>query len=144
MRYLGPKTNGENLATQFDLTDLVGPEGPAGPTGATGPAGPAGDWSDPQTLNAKTAAYTLVSSDAGKVVTVDVSSAVDVTVNTSTGLSAGQRIDLIQLGTGQVTVVASSVTINGTPGLKLRARYSAATLICLSSNTYVLVGDLAA
>jgi hypothetical protein len=43
-----------------------------------------------------------------------------------------------------VTFSASSTTVNGTPGLKLRARYSAATLICLASNTYLLVGDLSA
>jgi hypothetical protein len=28
--------------------------------------------------------------------------------------------------------------------LKLRARYSAASLVCLASNTYVLIGDLSA
>jgi hypothetical protein len=66
------------------------------------------------------------------------------TVNTSTALSAGQRIDILQIGSGQTTVVASSVTINGTPGLKLRAQYSSASLICTASNTYVLVGDLSA
>jgi hypothetical protein len=36
------------------------------------------------------------------------------------------------------------VTLNGTPDLKLRARYSAATLVCTASDTYVLVGDLSA
>jgi len=66
-------------------------------------------------------------------------------VATSTGLSAGQRIDIAQLGAGQTTVVAQSgVTVNGTPGLKLRAQYSTATLICTASNTYVLAGDLSA
>jgi len=68
---------------------------------------------------------------------------VDITVNGSLDLSAGQRIDLLQLGTGQVTVVASGATVSGTPSLKLRARYSAATLLCTGTDTYVLVGDLA-
>jgi hypothetical protein len=68
---------------------------------------------------------------------------VDITVNGSLDLSAGQRIDLLQLGTGQVTVVASGATVNGTPTLKLRARYSAATLLCQATDTYVLIGDLA-
>lgn len=133
MRYLGPKTNDENLATQVDLDGLIGPEGPAGP---------AGDWSDPQTISAKTAAYTLVTADAGKLITVDTSSNVDVTVNGSLDLSAGQRIDILQLGTGRVTVVASGATVNGTPSLKLRARYSSATLLCTGTDTYVLIGDL--
>ena len=46
------------------------------------------------------------------------------------------------MGTGTVTVVASGTTVNGTPGLKLRAQYSAATLICTGTDTYLLVGDL--
>jgi hypothetical protein len=86
--------------------------------------------------------YTAVSSDLNKLVTLNNSSAITVTINTSLALSAGQRIDFVQLGTGQVTFSNSSVTLNGTPGLKLRARYSSATLVCLSSNNYLLIGDL--
>jgi hypothetical protein len=60
-------------------------------------------------------------------------------------LTAGQRIDFMWVGAAtSVTFSASSVTLNGTPGLKLRARYSASTLVCTASNTYVLVGDLSA
>jgi hypothetical protein len=76
------------------------------------------------------------------MVTLNNASAVTVTVNGTTALSAGQAIDLLQIGAGQVTVVASSVTVNGTPGLKFRARYSSATLFCVGSNDYVLIGDL--
>jgi hypothetical protein len=78
------------------------------------------------------------------MITLNNASAVTVTVNGSTGLSAGQAIDLLQIGAGQVTVVASSVTVNSTPGLKFRARYSSATLFCVGSNDYVLIGDLSA
>jgi hypothetical protein len=78
------------------------------------------------------------------MVTLDNASAITVTVNTSTGLSAGQSIDLLQLGAGQITIAASGVTINSTPGLKFRARYSAASLFCVDSNSYVLIGDLSA
>jgi hypothetical protein len=59
-------------------------------------------------------------------------------------LTVGQRIDIIQLGAGQTTVVASAVTINATPGLKLRAQYSVATLICTAANVYLLAGDIIA
>lgn len=112
---------------------------PAGPAGATGASG---TFASSQTIDAKTANYTLVNSDAGKVITMDSSSALTLTVNSSLGLSVGQRIDIIQLGTGQVTVSASSTTVNATPGLKLRARYSGASLLCTASNTYILAGDL--
>ena len=80
--------------------------------------------------------------DAGKLITVTSASNLNVTVDGSLDLAVGQRIDLARLGTGTVTVVASSTTVNGTPGLKLRAQYSAATLICTAADTYLLVGDL--
>ena len=127
-------------------TGSVGATGSTGPTGAqgsTGPTGAAGQWNTAQTIDAKTASYTAANSDAGELITMDVATANNFTVNTSTALSAGQRIDIVQIGNGQTTIVATSVTINATPSLKLRAKYSAATLICLSSNNYVLVGDLA-
>jgi hypothetical protein len=76
------------------------------------------------------------------MVTLNNASAVTVTVNGTTALSAGQAIDLLQIGAGQVTVSASGVTVNATPGLKFRARYSSATLFCVGSNDYVLIGDL--
>jgi hypothetical protein len=84
----------------------------------------------------------LLTADAGKLITVTSASNLNVTVDGSLDLAVGQRIDLARLGTGTVTVVASSTTVNGTPGLKLRAQYSAATLICTAADTYLLVGDL--
>jgi hypothetical protein len=88
--------------------------------------------------------YSLLSSDLGKMVTLDNSSAITVTVGTSLGFSAGQGIDLLALGTGIVTVSAGGATLNGTPGLKLRTRYSSATLFCIGTNSFVLIGDLSA
>jgi hypothetical protein len=76
------------------------------------------------------------------MVTLNNASAVTITVGTSLGFSAGQSIDLMNLGAGIVTVAAGGATLNGTPGLKLRARYSAATLYCVGANSFVLVGDL--
>jgi hypothetical protein len=90
-----------------------------------------------------------VSGDAGRLVTLTNSAAVTVTVPTGIA-TVGQRIDLAQLGAGQVTVSGGSgVTINSTPTAKLRTQYSAATLICTATTatptaTFLLVGDLAA
>jgi hypothetical protein len=98
-----------------------------------------------QVLKAETGTeYTVITSDLNKLVTLSNSSYVTVTIDSDLDLLEGQRIDFVQLGTGQVTFSNSSVTLNGTPGLKLRSRYSAATLICLSSDNYILVGDLSA
>ena len=122
----------------------TGPTGPTGAGGATGSTGATGTFAVAQTIDNKTASYTAVGGDVGKIITMTVASGNNFTVNTSTALTVGQRIDIIQMGAGQTTVVATGVTISATPTLKLRAQYSAATLICTASNTYVLAGDLAA
>lgn len=113
-------------------------------TTITGPAGASADWSTAQFVSDKTDSYTLLSTDVGRLITFNKSTAVTCTVNGTLDLAIGQRIDILQLGVGQVTVVASSATVNGTPGLKLRAQYSAATVLCIAADTYVLLGDLAA
>jgi hypothetical protein len=78
------------------------------------------------------------------MVTLNNSGGVTVTVGTSLGFSAGQSIDMMSLGAGIVTVAAGGATLNGTPGLKLRAQYSGATLYCIGSNSFILLGDLSA
>lgn len=126
------------------LTGPIGPTGPTGPAGSAGPTGPQGQWDTPQTFSAQTGSYTLITSDAGKAVTFDSASAVNCTINGTLDLQVGQRIDVIQLGAGQVTFVASSATVNATPGLKVRARYSAATVLCVAADSYIVMGDLVA
>ena len=107
--------------------------------------GAQGQWDTAQTFNAQTGtSYSLLASDAGKLVTLTNASAITLTVPSGLGLATGQRIDLAQLGAGQVTVAASGTTVNATPGLKLRAQYSAASLIVTGTNTFLLVGDLSA
>lgn len=96
------------------------------------------------TISAKTADYTPVTSDRGKVITVDKATAATVTIDGSLDLAEGDRIDFIQLGAGQVTFSASGTTVNGSPGLKIAAQYRAATLLCIGTDTYVLIGALAA
>jgi hypothetical protein len=67
-----------------------------------------------------------------------------VTIGTSLGFTAGQAIDLLATDTGQITVTPGGATLNGTPGYKLRTRYSSATLFCIGTNSFVLIGDLSA
>lgn len=106
--------------------------------------GPSGQWNTAQTTDTKSDSYTLVTADAGKLILMDKATAQDVTINGSLDLTVGQRIDIIQTGVGQVTFVASSATVNATPGLKLRARYSAASVICVATDSYIVTGDLSA
>jgi hypothetical protein len=123
----------------------TGPTGPTGPQGVTGSTGPSGDPG--LVINNQTVSYTLVLSDASKLVEINSASANNLTVplNSSVAFAVGTQISLLQVGAGQMTVVATGgVTINATPGLKLRAQWSSATLVKRATDTWVLVGDLSA
>jgi hypothetical protein len=85
-----------------------------------------------------------VISDLGKMITTSHGTAVTITVNASLGLVPGQSIDFLQLGNGQVTINPGTATVHGTPGLKLRAKHSSASLFCTATDEYVLIGDLSA
>ena len=102
-------------------------------------------------INAQTGTtYNFVLADADfKLVTANNSSAQTYTIplNSSVAYSIGAYINLIQIGTGQVTIqgdtgvtVASTGATSTAP--KLRARYSAATLIKVGTDSWYVVGDL--
>lgn len=97
--------------------------------------------------NAQTASYTLVLSDKDKLVEMDNASANNLTVppNSSVPFPIGTQINVLQTGAGTTTLVAGSgVTVNATPGLILRARWSSVTLIKRATDTWVAIGDLRA
>jgi hypothetical protein len=100
------------------------------------------------TLNAQTGTtYTLVALDASyKLVTCSNAAAITVTVPPSI-FTAGDVINLQQIGAGQVTFAqGAGVTITSTGATatapKLRAQYSACSIICTASNTFTVIGDL--
>jgi hypothetical protein len=94
--------------------------------------------------------YTLVAGDAQKLVTLSNASPITLTIasNATQALPVGTQVTISQFGAGQVTVVGASspspVTVNATPGLKLRTQYSSATLVQVSTDNWLLVGDLSA
>jgi hypothetical protein len=106
------------------------------------------NYQDSTALVEKTASHTLVLSDAGKTINMNVSSTNDLTVplNSSVPFVTGQRLDIVQTGSGQTTFVAPvGVTINSkNSNKKIAARYSGATLIYLGTNNWLLIGDLTA
>ena len=99
-------------------------------------------------FNAQTGTtYTLVAADNAKFVTLSNASGITLTVPPSI-FSAGNQIHIQQIGAGQVTLAqGAGVTITSTGATasapKLRAQYSAATIICTASNTFTVLGDLA-
>jgi hypothetical protein len=99
-------------------------------------------------INAQTGtSYTLVLGDADKLVTLNNASAITLTVpaNSAVAFPIGTVVTLAQLGAGQVTVTQSGgVTVNATPGKKIAAQYGSAQLIKYATDTWLLVGRLAA
>lgn len=99
------------------------------------------------TTNRQTASYTLVLSDADKLVEMNVATANNLTIplNSSVAFSTGTQILLAQYGAGQTTIVATSgVTVRSNGGkLKLNAQYSGATLIKIATDEWYLFGDIA-
>ena len=58
-------------------------------------------------------------------------------------LTVGDRVDVIQDGAGVVNFSAGSgVTLQGT-GTATGAQYAAATIVCVASGEYRLIGNLA-
>lgn len=85
--------------------------------------------------------------DTEGMVLMNVSTANDYQIvpDSTENLPVGTMFRIAQIGTGQTTIATSvGVTINGTPGLKLRARYSVAFVIKTAANTWLAWGDLAA
>jgi hypothetical protein len=133
-------------------TGAVGPTGPQGSIGPTGPQGATGptgaDAPTVTAINAQTGTfYDLVLADKNKMIEMNNSSANNLNVppNAVAAFEVGTIITILQTGTGQTTIVGvGGTTVNGTPGLKLRAQWSTATLIKRGTNTWVATGDLTA
>ena len=104
---------------------------------------------DNLTLNAQTGTtYTLVLTDAQKLVTLSNASAITMTVppNSSVAFETGDQVNLLQLGAGQVTIAAGSgVTIRSEGSkLKMKGQYATATLVKIATDEWVALGNLSA
>ena len=104
-------------------------------------------------LNAQTGTtYTFVLADAdNKLVTASNASAqtYSIPTNASVAYPTGTQINIIQIGAGQVTINAvtsgtTTVLSNGGTAAapKLRAQYSAATLVKVATDTWYVIGDI--
>jgi len=106
-------------------------------------------WATPTTLNltinAKTN-YTLVAGDVNKLLTMSSASTTTFTVPNGV-FTAGQQINVQRIGAGAVQIRNDGTTVLTSTGATstapdLRAQYSAATIICTSSNNFTVIGDL--
>jgi hypothetical protein len=101
------------------------------------------------TFNTKTDNYTLILSDAGKLITVDSATAKSVTIplNSSVAYPLGTVIAVAALGDGVVDIKGDSgVTVNSTAGTtpKLSAKYAGAQCYKIATNTWLVIGSITA
>ena len=109
-------------------------------------------WATPAdvnlTFNAQTGTtYSLVAGDLNKLVTLSNASTITLTVPNGV-FTTGQQINIQQLGAGTVQIRNDGTTVLTSTGAtstapNLRAQFSAATIICTSSNNFTVIGDLA-
>jgi hypothetical protein len=93
-------------------------------------------------INTQTTNYTLVFADAGKLINMNSSSAVTLTVpaNSSVPFPIGTRIYVRKGGAGNVTISgASGVTINAPFGNTITTQYQTVVLIKVDTNTWDLL-----
>lgn len=92
--------------------------------------------------------YTLSSLDErDSLIEVDSQSPVTITIprNSSVAFPVGTALDILGVNTGLITIAgAQGVTVNATPGLKLRTQWSSCTLFKRGENAWVVYGDLKA
>lgn len=93
--------------------------------------------------NSSSTSYSVVNSDSGKLLKFTSSSATSVDLG-SWSANIGEKVDIVQYGTGQVTVTVSGAASMVSPNnsVTTRARYSLITVTCVASNTFLLSGDL--
>ena len=156
---MGNGTTAWNSLAYAYTAGATGPVGATGPIGATGPTGPIGATGASgatgaggvEAVNAQVGTtYTFVLTDRDDLVTASNSSSQTYTIplNSSVAFPTGSLVNLIQIGTGQVTVVgAGGVTLNSTGATsaqpKTRAQYSVLTLIKAGTDTWYATGDVA-
>jgi hypothetical protein len=110
--------------------------------------------STPLTIDAKTGTtYTFVLGDANnELITASNASAqtYSIPTNANVAFPIGCQINIIQIGAGQVTinaVTSGTTTVLSTGATaaapKLRAQYSAATLVKVAADAWYVIGDIA-
>jgi len=100
-------------------------------------------------INAQTGTtYTTVLADDGKLVTCDNASPIALTIppNGTVAYGIGTQINIMQLGAGVVTITAGAGVTLRSAGTKLKTngQYAVATCCKIATDTWVVIGNLAA
>ena len=99
-------------------------------------------------LSLRSSSFSLSLLDAGRTIDVEASANATITIptNSSVPFLVGTQIAFIQTGVGQLIFNPDSgvTLLSKNSNRKVAARYSPATLIQKSANTWILIGDLTA
>ena len=97
-------------------------------------------------LDRKTADYTLVLTDAGKVIEINSSSSENVTIppNSSVAFPIGTQIVVVRLGSGDVVITEGSGVTTRSDGdkNKIKTQYSSCVLIKHETDEWYILGNL--
>jgi hypothetical protein len=145
---LGPTGTTGPTGAPSTVPGPTGPTGGTGPTGPTGGTGPTGPANYEVTGSNYLTSIILTSGDAARIVKMNSSSAVDLTIpldgfNGYT-FPVGTQVVFTQLGVGQVTVKGQVGVNIRTEGSRIttKARYAVGSLIKLATNEWLLSGNL--
>ena len=138
-----PVVHAHTIAQVDGLSDALAGKSPTGHShvigDVTGLSTALSDVATKEVQSAQSTNYTLVLTDAGKMVTF--SGAAAVTVPTSVFV-AGHRVDFINLSAGVVSFTGGTLRSYPSGANKLSGQYAGATIYFLSASEYVLVGNI--
>jgi hypothetical protein len=134
------------LNTLEELADALGDDANYAATITTALAGKVDSYTP---ISQKTASYTLTTlTERDDLIEVNSASACVISIpeDATVNYPIGTSLDILRTGAGEVSIapVSGTVTVNATPGLKLRTQWSSATIFKRAANTWVAYGDLKA
>jgi hypothetical protein len=131
---------------------VTGVTGVTGATGVTGPTGSSGGFNSKQAVVNVTADLYLDPTHIGALLVCNNTGPVTIYIEpvleyNDALYDIGMTVDVVRIGAGAVSVASSTnplgtPAVYGTPGLKLRTQYSAASLIMVAADEWVLAGDI--
>jgi hypothetical protein len=142
-----PGTGGLYVAGPTVLAGAVTVPTPVAATDAATKAYVDGAISTTRVLNTQTGtAYTLVLTDANKVIWMDNAAAITLTIplNAAVAFPIGTQIELVQANVGAINVTPSGAVVIQSEGGKRKtfAQYAGATLLKIAADTWWLGGNI--
>ena len=136
------------IANSSTSTPLIGGDFSAATVTVTGTLTVTGNIKFRATINTQAVtALTLALSNLAETIMMNHANPMTVTVpsNATAAFAIGDKVEIVRQGAGALTIAAAAgVTVNATPGLKLRAQWSSGTLVKTGTDIWLLIGDLAA